>query len=238
MKEIIAMHGWGSDSSYWKAWENHFQNHDWSWQSGDRGYGELPFKIPTWYTEPRDNPSGKNVLIAHSLGPHLIDQQIISEATDIVLLASFSSFLPKSMDNRALEIALKGMQSNLGTNNESKMFKKFLKRTYYPEKIKSIPEGPFQKGLTKSGRERLEKDLNLLIETNSLPNGLSPKARILVIEAEKDAIVSPEARKILIQDLSKHLEIDHHHWVIPKKGHALNVNELIERVHHWLECSQ
>ena len=58
---------------------------------------------------------------------------------------------------------------------------------------------------------------------------------MLVIEGEQDAIILPETRKALIDDLRRHLEKPITHWIIKDGGHTLMNHELIGKVCDWLE---
>ncbi|MDP6195762.1 MAG: alpha/beta hydrolase [Prochlorococcaceae cyanobacterium ETNP18_MAG_17] len=238
MKQVIAMHGWCGDSNTWQLWKRHFQAHDWLWQSNEQGYGALPPLKAAWHNESEPQTKQRQVVISHSLGPHLLASEVLRQATDLVLLASFGRFLPKGPASRALRTGLRGMQERLGSTDESAMLQAFLARAAQPSPISAIPAGPIQQGLSLNGRKQLQTDLELLIKTDGLPAGLPAKARVLVVEAEQDSIVVPAARTSLIDALLKHLKSPPCHWKLPDAGHALLVPGLIERVHDWLESAQ
>ncbi len=238
MKQIIAMHGWCGDSTTWQPWSHHFQQNGWHWQSGERGYGGKPVKEPKWQKSSAIKLDNQKVIIAHSLGPHLLDHDVLSKATKVVLICSFSEFIPKGPSKRVVETALKGMQSQLGTLKETSMLTTFLKRACSPLILEDLPKGPVQDGLTDEGRIQLKADLDLLARTKKLPRGLPIKAKVLVIEGMQDEIVAPLSRKTLIEDLSNHLEKPPSHWELPGMGHALFTPDLIQNVHTWLESSQ
>ena len=235
MKQVIAMHGWGGDSNTWNVWAEYFCKNGWTWQSVERGYGNSPPWSPIWARLPSNGNCSKRVVIAHSLGLHLIDSQILIKATDVVLLSSFSSFIPNDNKNRSLRTALKGMQKHLGTSEEGSMLKHFLLKAVHPESTKAMPSsGPMTNGLSIEGRQRLIKDLKLLSETNKLPKGLSAHSRVLVIQGQEDLIIVPSTRRTLIDDLKKHLSHHPTNWSIPGTGHLLLAPELIKDVHSWL----
>lgn len=237
MKEVIAMHGWCGDSNTWQLWARHFQAHGWLWQSQEQGYATLPPLQPQWHNAPEPQAEQRRVVVGHSLGPHLLASEVLAQATDLVLLASFGGFLPKGPANRALRTGLKGMQERLGTAAESAMLHTFLARAAYPMPASALPAGPIQQGLSANGRKQLQADLELLIKTDGLPAGLPAKARVLVVEAAQDAIVAPAARIALVEALLNHLQSPPCHWILPEAGHALLIPELIERVHKWLESA-
>ncbi|WP_320673959.1 alpha/beta hydrolase [Prochlorococcus sp. MIT 1341] len=238
MKEVYAMHGWGSDSSSWENWERFFRDNEWQWQSAERGYGELPLSSPSWQSIGTSSGKIKRVVIAHSLGPHLVPKKIYAHATHLVLLASFSRFLPNGRNNRALLAALKGMQNQLGTDEEQKMLINFLTKASYPAPLNSLPSGPIHKPLTNKGRKKLQEDLTLLIGTSGLPEGISQAAKVLVVNAQEDTIVLPEVQQFLLDELTLKQQTKPTEWRLKGVGHSLLVYGLIERIEHWLESSK
>ncbi len=238
MKQVIAMHGWSGDSNNWQLWLNHFQKYNWVWQSGERGYGSLSPLHPHWRGNTETQPIDRKVIIGHSLGIHLLPSKTLRQATEIVLLGSFSHFLPKEQIDRVLQTTLKRMLELLGTKDEQAMLNAFLMRACQPESTSSLPRGPIQEGLSPNGRKRLKADLELLIRTSELPSGFPKTARVLVVEGEEDNIVIPSIREALIKDLKSHLAKAPDHWIIPGAGHALLQPELINLVLNWLERTQ
>lgn len=235
MKQVIAMHGWSGDSRSWGAWGRHFQNHGWVWQSGERGYGSLKPRQPHWQDDPSPTGRQRRVVIAHSLGPHLLASLLLAEATDVVLLASFSRFVPQGRAGRALQTGLQGMERCIGTSSESAMLQTFLKRATAPTPTSALPPSPVNEGLSETGRQRLRNDLRLLMTTTALPDGFPARARVLVVNAETDAIVVSEARQQLQRDLDNYLEVPADLWVLKGCGHALLAPDLLMRVCHWLD---
>ena len=235
MKQVIAMHGWSGDSRSWGPWGRHFQNHGWAWQSGERGYGSLEPRQLHWQDDPDPAARQRRVVIAHSLGPHLLPSPLLAEATDVVLLASFSRFVPQGRAGRALQTGLQGMERCIGTSRESAMLQTFLQRAAAPTPTSTLPPSPVNEGLSETGRQRLQNDLQLLMSTTALPDGFPAQARVLVVNAEADAIVVVEARQQLQRDLDTHLEVPADLWVLRGCGHALLAPDLLMRVRHWLD---
>ncbi len=238
MKQIIAMHGWSGDSNGWQNWIPYFKNHGWYWQSGERGYGELPPINPQWEQNAFSNEVPRRVIIGHSLGPHLLESKVLEEATDLVLLASFSRFVPNGPKSRLIQAALTGMHARLGTKDEKAMLNNFLAKACEPLPVNHLPEGPIQKGLSIQGRTKLQADLQLLMSTQGLPKGFPPEARVLVIQGEQDAVLVEATKNHLIKDLEQHLQKSITHWKMKNSGHTLICPELIQDVHKWLESQQ
>jgi len=235
MKQVIAMHGWSSDGAVWAPWQRSFQHHEWHWINGERGYGSRRPCAPAW-KDPHDPAAPqRRVVIAHSLGPHLLDPAVLAQATDAVLLASFGRFVPQGRRSRALRAGLEGMRSAIGGPGEATMLHTFLQRAAAPTDVSALPPGPGTQGLTTAGRERLRADLERLTATTGLPPGLPASARVLIVEAGSDAIVAPEASECLLSELGNLLEQAPEHWVLPNVGHALLVPDLLSRVRQWLD---
>ena len=235
MKQVIAMHGSSGDSHAWVSWIRHFNHHHWSWQSGERGYGKRQEHMPFWQDDQEPTERQRRVVIAHSLGPHLLPDAVLAHATDVVLLASFSRFVPQGAKGRALKTGLKGMRRCLGSDAEAEMLKNFLRRAAAPSPADGLPRGPIHEGLSPEGRQRLTDDLDLLIASAELPPGLQASSRVLVVEAEQDAIVVPAARQELRDAVQTRLQHPAEHWFMPGSGHALLVPDLLMRIQRWLD---
>ena len=240
MKQVIAMHGWSGDSTAWAPWERHFSRLGWLWQSGERGYGTRRSCNPGWAQPPSGDTSAcmatqRRVVIAHSLGPHLISPSVLEQATDVVLLASFGRFVPEGPEGRALRTGLKGMQNAIGGPGETTMLRTFLKRAAHPADVGGLPPGPVQLGLSEQGRIVLKEDLKRLIETRDLPAGLPNSARVLIVDGMDDAIVAPAASREHLQALKGHLQTVPEQWQLKDVGHALVVPDLLMRVQQWLD---
>ena len=235
MKQVIAMHGWSGDSHAWVSWIRHFQHHDWVWQSGERGYGKRQIHMPFWQDDPDPIELQRRVVIAHSLGPHLLPDAVLAQATDVVLLASFSRFVPEGPKGRALKTGLKSMRRCLGSDAEAEMLTTFLRRAAAPSPPDGLPRGPIQEGLSIEGRQRLSDDLDRLIASAELPLGLQDTTRVLVVEAAQDSIVVPAARQELRDALQTRLQHPAEHWCLSDSGHALLVPDLLIRIQRWLD---
>ncbi len=235
MKQVIAMHGWSGDSHSWVSWIRHFKHHHWSWQSGERGYGQRQEHMPFWQDDPDPIELQRRVVIANSRGPHLLSDAVFAHATDLVLLASFSRFVPQGPKGRALNSGLKSMRRCLGSDAEAEMLTTFLRRAAAPSPPDGLPRGPIHEGLSIEGRQRLIDDLDRLIASAELPLGLQETTRVLVVEAAQDAIVVPAARQELRDALQTRLQHPAEHWCLSGSGHALLVPDLLIRIQRWLD---
>ena len=234
MKEIIAMHGWAGDSNQWSTWEKIFKSCDWEWQASERGYKDISPHTPKW-NHNSNQVEFYRVAICHSLGSHLIDKEVLHTATHVVLINSFSRFIPSGKENRPIGLALNRMMNAINTPNEIAMLRKFHIKAYKPNSIsvKSSESNLFQ--ISDSGRLKLKNDLNLLMNSDSLPIGLKNSTKVLIVNSEQDYILANQTKEKLTEDLINHL------GAVPKiinlqdEGHSITKIKNIKKVKHWLE---
>ena len=194
MKEIIAIHGWAGDSHQWSKWKKIFKNCDWEWQNFERGYKDISPHNPKWNNN-ANQIKLQRVVICHSLGSHLIDQDILHSATHVVLINSFSRFIPKGKENRPIKLALNRMMDAINTPNEEAMLRKFHIKAYKPNYIDVDSSKSSLLHLSESGRHKLKNDLKLLINSEYLPIGLNNSAKVLIVNSGQDYILATQTKK-------------------------------------------
>lgn len=223
------MHGWSGEACHWVPWSAAFAARGWSWQSGERGYGAAEPLLPAWRAD------GRRVVIAHSLGPHLLPDPLLADAEAVVLLASFGRFVPPGPPGRRLRSALEGMASQLAEPASARqMLQAFLRTAAAPESADLLPPGPADGPLEAPQLQRLRQDLDLLGGTAGLPAGFPQGVPVLVVEAAQDRIVVPEARQLLRAEL----EGRRHpiRWLtLAEAGHCLLGPGLVDQVIAWLQ---
>ena len=234
MKEIIAIHGWAGDNNQWSNWIDCFQDCNWKWQAAERGYRDINPYTPKWDNN-SNQKSLKRVAICHSLGAHLIDKKVLLAATHVVLINSFSRFIPSGKEHRSVKLALKRMMSAIGTSNERSMLRKFHRKAHKPQDIDWELCESYLLHLSDSGRLRLKQDLNLLINSDSLPTGLNTDAKVLIINSEKDHILANETKNRLAKDLIAYLKAQPTRINIQDEGHSISKIKNITKIKHWLE---
>ena len=234
MKEIIAMHGWAGDSNQWSKWIRFFQCCDWKWQTAERGYRDISQHKPKWYND-LNQKSLKRVVICHSLGSHLIDKKVLGLATHVVLINSFSRFIPNGKESRSLTMALNRMMNEIDTTNEQSMLRKFHIKAHKPNNINMESRESNLLYISDEGRLRLRNDLKLLIDSDSLPTGLNTNAKVLVINSEQDFILANQTKEKLTEDLINHLELDPTIINLQEEGHSISKIDSIKKIKHWLE---
>lgn len=219
------MHGWASDGSQWHPFADAARARGWRWQSGERGYGGLPPVPPAW----RDG--GRRVVIAHSLGPHLLPAEVLAAADAVVLLASFGRFVPPGQAGRRLRAALEGMAGALGEAASARaMLRRFLREAAAPDPVEAMAPGPADGPLEAVALERLRDDLRLLERTTGLPEAFPTGVPVLLVEAGEDRIVAPEARALLREALPHAVVLP-----LPGAGHALLRAPLLDPLFAWLD---
>jgi pimeloyl-[acyl-carrier protein] methyl ester esterase len=194
--QLIAMHGWCGDRRSWDPWLPIWQAHGWGYSCGERGYGSQAVVEPSWPAG-----TGPRVVIAHSLGPHLLPAAVLQQADALVLLTSFGRFVPPGREGRSLRSALEGMASALAGPNPSAMLQTFLQKVAAPAPPSLLQTTPAAEPLTGAGLRQLQEDLDLLSRTEALPAALPKRASILLVQAGADNIVAPEARQALEEEL-------------------------------------
>ena len=234
MKEIIAMHGWAGDSHQWSNWEKIFKKCDWEWQTSERGYKDISPHTPKW-NHNSNQVEFKRVAICHSLGSHLIDNEVLHSATHVVLINSFSRFIPSNKESRSIKMALNRMMNAINTPNELSMLRKFHIKAYKPNDINLESNESNLLNISDSGRLRLKNDLTLLINSDSLPTGLNTNAKVLIINSKKDYILANQTKEKLAQDLIDYLGVEPRTINLENEGHSISKIKNIKRIKHWLE---
>ena len=234
MKEIIAMHGWAGNGDQWSDWKDLFQNSNWIWQTAERGYKKKNPYMPDWKNK-LSQADSKKVAICHSLGSHLIGDIVLSSATHIVFINSFSRFIPSGKDNRHIMIALNKMLNAINTPNEIVMLRKFHNKAYKPNNINIGSNELNLIHTSDSGRLRLKNDLKLLINSDSLPNGINTNVRVLIINSKQDHILADQTRDRHSKDLINHLVVSPSIINLQEEGHTISKIMSIQKIKHWLE---
>ncbi len=234
MKEIIAVHGWAGDSHQWSNWVKIFKSCDWEWQTAERGYKAISPQKPKW-NHNSNQVKLKRVAICHSLGSHMIDNQVLQSATHLVLINSFSRFIPNSKENRPVKLALNKMMNAIDTPNEKAMLRKFYLKAYKPNYIdlESIESNFLH--ISDLGRLKLKNDLILLINSESLPIGLNSSTKVLIVNSEEDYILANQTKAKLVKDLKNHLETAPKIINLQEEGHFITKIKNIKKIKQWLE---
>jgi pimeloyl-[acyl-carrier protein] methyl ester esterase len=232
--QLIAMHGWAGAASHWTPWRDASATLPYTWLCGERGYGGEPPVAPTWGSH------GRRVVLAHSLGPHLLAPEVLADAEAVVLLASFGRFVPPGRAGRRLRTGLAGMAAALADGPDEAtaaaraqaMLAAFLAKVAAPDPLERLPSGLADAPVGPRARQRLRDDLARLAASDGLPAGWPRATPMLLVEAGADGIVTPEAQALLRQSLPGAAV---HRF--PTAGHAFLQAPLIPLVLEWLQRS-
>ena len=222
--QILAMHGWSSQADHWQPWLDAFAARGWRCHCGERGYGQQPPAMHGWGQE------GLRVVMASSMGIHLIDQALLASAEAVVLLASFGRFVPQGAPGAVLRLQLAAMDQYLQRGDVAGLFARFRVQVAAPLPVDCLPEGLPAAEVAADGIQRLRDDLARLGQLQGLPPTFPHPAPVLNVEAAEDRIVHPLTRQALRQALPWA-----NHLLLPGSGHALLDERLIPQVMAWLE---
>ncbi len=223
--QLIAMHGWAGDAQGWEPFQSAWSARGWTWQCGERGYGGQAPRPVAW-----QSGQGLKLVIAHSLGPHLLPASVLAQADAVLLLASFGRFVPEGPGGRRLRSAVAAMASQLAGPEANTMLQTFMERAAAPQPASLLLPGIAAAPIAASGRQRLAEDLNLLAATAGLPPGFPLQARVLIVEGSEDQIVSPQSRHQL-----RNLLPAADNLVLAGVGHCLLSPALVPTVCGWIE---
>lgn len=232
------MHGWAGDSSGWAPWQAVAAGRGWTMACGERGYGGCPARQPGW------GNGGRRVLLTHSMGPHLLPPALLADAEAVVLLAGFGRFVPEGAAGRGVRQALAAMETRLADPADPQdaaaeaaaalqaqaLLQEFLRRAVAPEASEGLPGGPADRPVPAPERALLRHDLGVLGASSGLPEGFPAAVPVLIVEAGADAIVVPEARRLLRVALP-----DADRLQLPAAGHCLLDPAVLPQVFAWLD---
>ena len=132
-------------------------------------------------------------------------------------------------------MALNRMMDEISTPNEPSMLRKFYIKAYKPNNINlEFIESTFPL-MNDTGRLRLKNDLELLMNSDSLPTGLKSDAKVLIVNSEKDFILANQTKEKLAEDLINYLKIKPAIINLSDEGHSISKISSIKKIKDWLE---
>ena len=232
MNQIITHHGWGLDSSFWKLAKEDFLEKNWIWQDSERGYFSEELKNPNWLK----SQSNQNISMAicHSLGSHLINPNVLLKASHIVLINSFSSFIPKNEERSQTIRSLKKMEKKFETFELKQMIKEFIRRSFLPNPVELKFQKSMETKLENINSEILFNDFHKLYEENRFFKFFPANCKVLIIKSSKDLIVKENSSNCFINLINKNqlekpklIEIDN-------QGHIITDINIFKLINDWL----
>ena len=226
MKQIITQHGWGLDQSFWNIYKDEFQKNNWHWQDNERGYFSKNANYSEWI---KDNSSNNiKMALCHSLGFHLIQKNLLREATHIVLINSFNTFLPVSKKRNLILRSLKRMEKKIIKYETEDMLKEFIVRSFMPNFINNEFHNICYKNL-------LLKDLKELYIDRNFPDLMNNDCKIIFIKSENDLILDKDSSNIFFDLLLKNHNNKTTLIKLSNQGHCLTNLNLYEIINNNLE---
>lgn len=184
--EIILQHGWGYDSSCFDSllqflWE--MPGCQTMIQIPDRGYFGKPEPV-----SPFSGDSSVKVIVAHSLGLHLIPVEILQSADLLVLISAFRHFHGGSqLDRKRSSKKIRLMRSRL-QDAPLDVIDDFYANCYHP-----LLQGRMllMSKVESMNIELLRDDLYMLDKKEFALENIAGIGQILLIHGKQDSIVSP-----------------------------------------------
>ena len=232
MNQCISQHGWGLDQSIWNELKDEFIKQNWIWQDNDRGYYADAYVKAKWIKN--DSDKNKKVALCHSLGLHLMEKEILKEASHIVLINSFYNFIPTNNESKITMRTLQRMEKKINTREVRSMLEEFISRSFMPNQVDMKFKSIFNLNSKQINLENLLKDFQKLYVQNSKFNLFSQFAEVLIIKSQNDFILKEYASNEFINFLNGS-QINKPHLVqIENQGHLINSNCIVKILKDWL----
>ena len=166
--------------------------------------------------------------LCHSFGFHLMQKEILKEATHIVLINSFNNFLPVSNKRNFILRSLKRMETKIIKDEHKDMLKEFIHRSFMPNDINNSFKNIFYKSLDSLNKTLLLSDLKQLYMNKEFPVFLKKDCKIIFIRSENDLILENESNNNFLESLNRILDRNPILIKLAQQGHCLNNLNLYE----------
>lgn len=201
--QFIAFHGWAFDRTFWESWDTHLSEFG-DFRAYDRGYFGNPQNIE------EQNPADKTVLIAHSFGLHMIDDELFEQADLLVICGGFLYFHPYAAQyKRRSRLILQEMINDLEVKPEE-VLGKFYENCFAPQ---DTPKISFE-GLN---HQLLLDDLRRLQNADLDQQKLKHTDRVCILHGSDDHIVPNKKGRQIYTQLQRKAQ----YFEIKGAGHAL-----------------
>ena len=233
MNQIITQHGWAFDSSLWKELRETYIRNNWIWQDGERGYFNKTLVSPKWINN--NSNKGKNMIIIHSLGIHLIDKNILMNASHAIFINSFYQFIPKNKDRKLIIRSLERMKKKLNNHEIKFMLNEFYKNSFFPNEINLNHQKTISSKFDNANISHLKSDFDKLRINNKPPLLVSQDCNVLIIKSISDQILNNNSSTSFIELMCKTqtkkpmiLEIENH-------GHIIDNYKIFNLINNWIQ---
>ena len=232
MNQIISQHGWGLDKSIWDKLKEEFIRQNWTWQDNDRGYYSDSCVKVKWIKN--DSDKNKKVALCHSLGIHLIEKEILKEASHIILINSFFNFIPSNDESNITMRTLRRMERKINTSEVRFMLEEFIYRSFMPNQVDIRFKSLLNLKSKKVNIKNLLKDFQKLYLQKGIFNLFSENAEVLIIKSKNDFILKEYALNEFI-NLLNNSQINKPKLVqVENQGHLIDNEIIIKILKDWL----
>ncbi len=233
MNQIITQHGWGLDHRTWSRLKNKFIQNNWLWQDNNRGYFSETSISSKWIKDNSINST--KVALCHSLGVHLMDRNVLKEATHVVLINSFNNFIPNNSQEKYTLRALKRMEKKINLLEINSLLEEFIKKSFMPNKVDIDFQSIYKTDNKVININILLKDFKKLYIKNHIKRFFSEKTEILIIKARNDLILNEfscyEFAKILNDSqISKPKLLE-----LNRQGHLTTNIDIAKIIENWIK---
>ena len=232
MNQIITQHGWAFDSSLWKELKNIYINNNWIWQDNERGYFNKTFASPKWINN--NSYKRKNIIIIHSLGIHLIDKNILMNASHAIFINSFYQFIPNNKDRKLIIRSLERMKKKLNNQEIKLMLNEFYKNSFFPNEINLNYQKTISSKFDNANISHLKSDFNKLSIENKPPLLVSKDCNVLIIKSISDRILNDDSSTSFIELMNKTQTKKPMILEIENQGHIINNYKIFNLIDNWI----
>lgn len=230
MNQVITQHGWGLDQSFWDNYKVEFLENGWHWQDNERGYFSKNVKQSNFI---KNNLNDQiKMVLCHSLGFHLIQENLLDEASHIVFINSFNNFLPSSKKRNLIYRSLKRMEKKIILFETEVMLKEFIIRSFLPNNMTINFQNMFYKNLGGLNNNLLLNDLKKLYTGKNYLKSFKKNCDVIVINSKNDLILDQDSSNNFIELLNKTLIKKPTVIALANQGHCLtnlNFYQIIKR---------
>ena len=233
MNQVITQHGWAFDSSLWKELKNIYIKNNWIWQDNERGYFKKTFTSPKWINN--NSYKRKNIIIIHSLGIHLIDKNILTNASHAIFINSFYQFIPNNKDRKLIMRSLERMKKKLNNQEIKLMLSEFYKNSFFPNEINLNYQKTISSKFDNANISHLKSDFNKLSIENKPPLLVSKDCNVLIIKSISDRILNDDSSTSFIELMSKTQTKKPMILEIENQGHIINNYKIFNLIDNWIK---
>ena len=230
MNQVITQHGWGLDQSFWDNYKVEFLKNGWHWQDNERGYFSKNIYQSKWL---KNNLNDQiKMVLCHSLGFHLIQENLLDEASNVVFINSFNNFLPSSKKRNLIYRSLKRMEKKIILFEAEIMLKEFIHRCFLPNNMTINFQNMFYKNLGGLNNNLLLNDLKKLYTDKNHIKCFEKNCNVIVINSKSDLILDQYSSDNFIEFLNKKLTKKPTVIELANQGHCitnLNFYQIIKR---------